>query len=116
VGYGSNVNLPAFNPFYDPAYFHDCTGRCGEGGGSGGNRRAGGPCPHASAPLGCWLYRCHAAVPLAAVPPPHVPLVPPPEPQAAGPTARSLRTTQPSSSSGTVTSAACPTSTTPCPL
>jgi len=26
VGYGSNVNLPAFNPFYDPAYFHDCTG------------------------------------------------------------------------------------------
>ena len=25
VGYGSSVFLPAFNPFSDPSYFHNCT-------------------------------------------------------------------------------------------
>ena len=52
VGYGSNVNLPAFNPFYEPAYFHDCTGGWaggwagGRAGGLAGERRAGGLVVH----------------------------------------------------------------------
>jgi hypothetical protein len=29
VGYGSSIFLPAFNPFADPSYFHNCDGEPG---------------------------------------------------------------------------------------
>lgn len=30
VGYGSDVHLPAYNPFFQTSYFNNCTGECGQ--------------------------------------------------------------------------------------